>query len=111
MCRVRRIRKILLKKPGISKLADSFQAFGGPSTFSVIYAKDAFVKSNPKIMQAFYAALQQALASIAAERSASIDKYLAVTREKIDRDLINEILARPDFTFGIEPQEPCRWRS
>jgi NitT/TauT family transport system substrate-binding protein len=54
-------------------------------------------------MQAFYAALKEALASIAADRSGSIDKYLAVTREKTDRELIDAILARPDFTFGVEP--------
>jgi NitT/TauT family transport system substrate-binding protein len=69
----------------------------------VVYAKDVFVKGNPKVMHAFYDALKEALASIAADRGASVDKYLAVTHEKIDRALLEEILARPDFTFGIEP--------
>jgi NitT/TauT family transport system substrate-binding protein len=120
-------QEILLKKPGISKVTDSFAAFGGPSTFSVVYAKDAFVQNNPKVMQAFYAALRQAMASIAADRGASVDKYLAVTHEKTDRALIEAILARPDFTFGVEPaatlqlaqlmkrvgllkQEPASWK-
>ena len=120
-------QEILLKKPGISKVVDSFEAFGGPSTFSVVYAKDVFVRSNPKVMQAFYAALRLAMASIAADRSGSIDKYLAVTREKTDRALLDAILARSDFTFGIEPlrtlplaqlmkrvgllkQEPASWK-
>jgi len=78
-------------------------------------------------MAAFYAALKAALASIAADRSGSIDKYLEVTHEKTDRALIEAILARPDFTFGIEPvgalqlarlmkrvgllkQEPASWK-
>ncbi|MES2197892.1 MAG: ABC transporter substrate-binding protein [Pseudomonadota bacterium] len=120
-------QEMLLKKPGISKVVDSFEAFGGPSTFSVVYAKDAFVRNNPKVMQAFYAALKQAMASISADRSGSIDKYLAVTREKTDRALLDAILSRPDFTFGIEPlrtlplaqlmkrvgllkQEPASWK-
>jgi NitT/TauT family transport system substrate-binding protein len=96
-------QEMLLKRPGISKITDSFTAFGGPSTFSVVYAKDAFVQNNPKVMQAFYAALRQALASIAADRGGSTDKYLEVTHEKTDRALMEEILARPDFSFGIEP--------
>jgi NitT/TauT family transport system substrate-binding protein len=96
-------QEIALKKPGISKIADSFEAFGRPCTFSVVYAKEAFVRSNPKVMEAFYAALKEALVSIAADHSASVDKYLAVTHEKTDRALLEEILARPDFTFGIEP--------
>jgi NitT/TauT family transport system substrate-binding protein len=96
-------QEIALKKAGISKIADSFESYGRPCTFSVVYAKDAFVKANPKVMHAFYDALKEALASIAADRGASVDKYLAVTHEKIDRALLEEILARPDFTFGIEP--------
>lgn len=93
----------------------------------MVYAKDAFVQNNPKVMTAFYAALKQAFASIAADRSASIDKYLDVTHEKTDRALMEAILARPDFTFGIEPagtlplaqlmkrvgllkQEPASWK-
>jgi NitT/TauT family transport system substrate-binding protein len=96
-------QEIALKKPGISKIADSFESFGRPCTFSVVYAKEVFVKSNPKVMEAFYAALKEALASIAADHGASVDKYLAVTHEKTDRALLEEILARPDFTFGIEP--------
>ena len=96
-------QEILLKKPGITKITDSFAVFGGPTTLSVVYAKEAFVKKNPKVMQAFYAALREALASMAAERGGTIDKYLAVTHERIDRALIEEILSQPDFRFGIEP--------
>jgi NitT/TauT family transport system substrate-binding protein len=96
-------QELLLNKPGISKVTDSFVAFGEPSTQSVIYAKDSFVKANPKVMEAFYAALRQALASIAADRGGSVDKYLDVTHEKTDRKLIDAILARPDFNFGVEP--------
>jgi NitT/TauT family transport system substrate-binding protein len=96
-------QEILLKKPGISKITDSFATFGGPTTLSVVYAKEAFVKNNPKVMQAFYAALREAFASIAADRSASIGKYLAVTDERIDRALIEATLAQPGCSFGIEP--------
>ncbi|MGA7807545.1 ABC transporter substrate-binding protein [Bradyrhizobium sp.] len=120
-------QEILLEHPGIGKITDSFAAFGGPSTFSVVYAKDAFVQNNPKVMAAFYAALREAFASIAADRSGTIDKYLAVTHEKTDRGVLEAILARPDFTFSIEPsatlqlaqlmkrvgllkQEPTSWK-
>jgi NitT/TauT family transport system substrate-binding protein len=38
------------------------------------------------------------------DRSAALDKYLAVTKEKTDRALLEGILARPDFSFGPEPK-------
>jgi NitT/TauT family transport system substrate-binding protein len=121
-------QEILLQKPGIRKITDSFEAFGGPSTFSVVYAKDSFVQNNPKVMLAFYAALREAMALIAADRGGSIDRYIAVTHEKPDRALMEATLARPDFTFGIEPaatlqlaqlmkrvgllkQEPTSWKA
>ncbi|HZP79058.1 MAG TPA: ABC transporter substrate-binding protein [Pseudolabrys sp.] len=97
-------QEMALKKPGISKITDSFAAFGGRSTFSVVYAKDAFVANNPKVTAAFYAALREAMASIAADPKAAVGKYLEVTHERTDRALLEEILARPDFTFGVEPQ-------
>jgi NitT/TauT family transport system substrate-binding protein len=96
-------QEIALGKSGINKITDSVEAFGGPGTLSVAYAKETFVKNNPKVIESFYAALREALASIASGRSEAIDKYLAVTNEKINRALIETILARPDFTFGIEP--------
>jgi NitT/TauT family transport system substrate-binding protein len=92
-----------LKSPGIAKITDSFEAFGGPSTFSVVYAKESFATSNPKIVAAFYAALQDALTSIGNDHRGAIDKYLAVTKERTERALLEDILNRPDFTFGSEP--------
>jgi NitT/TauT family transport system substrate-binding protein len=92
-----------LKSPGIAKITDSFEAFGGPSTFSVVYAKESFATSNPKIVAAFYAALQDALTSIRNDHRGAIDKYLAVTKERTERTLLEDILNRPDFTFGSEP--------
>jgi NitT/TauT family transport system substrate-binding protein len=96
-------QEIALKTPGISKVTDSFAAFGGPATFSVVYAKKRFGTDNPVVMAAFYAALREAVALIASQRGTAIDEYLEVTREKTDRAVIEEILTRPDFKFGIEP--------
>jgi NitT/TauT family transport system substrate-binding protein len=96
-------QEIALKTPGITKLTDSVAAFGGPTTLSVVYAKKRFATDNPVVMAAFYAALRESVAMIATQRGTAIDEYLEVTREKTDRAVIEEILARPDVTFGIEP--------
>lgn len=97
-------QELALKNPGIHKLTDSFAAFDGPCTFSVVYAKASFMTKHPKAAQAFYQALDEAMASIAKDRSTAIDKYLQVTGDRTDRALLEEILARPDFTFGVAPQ-------
>jgi NitT/TauT family transport system substrate-binding protein len=97
-------QEVALAKPGIHKLTDSFAAFGGPSTFSVVYAKADFAKSHPDWARSFYAALGLALEAIAKDPAASVDKYLEVTGDRTDRALLLSIMARPDFTFGAVPQ-------
>jgi NitT/TauT family transport system substrate-binding protein len=92
-----------LQVKGISKVTDSYEAFGGPGTQALVYAKQAFISNNPKVVDAFHAALREAVASIEQDRGAALDKYLAVTREKTDRALLEAILARPDFSFGLDP--------
>lgn len=97
-------QEVALQNPQVHKLTDSFEAFGGPSTFSVVYAKAEFAKKHPAAARAFYAALDEAMASIARDPTGAIDKYVAVTGDRTDRALLSSILARPDFTFGASPQ-------
>ena len=96
-------QEIALKSPGITKLTDSTAAFGGLTTLGVVYAKSQFPTTNPKVMEAFYAALREAIAMIADRRDTAIDEYLELTREKTDRALIAEIMGRPDFQYGVDP--------
>jgi NitT/TauT family transport system substrate-binding protein len=93
-----------LATPRVHKITDSFAAFDGPSTLSVVYGKAAFAVKHPKAAEAFYQALAAANASIAKDRSGAIDKYLEVTGDRTDRALLESILARPDFTFSTAPQ-------
>ena len=97
-----------LKVPGITKVADSFDILGGPATFSVAYAKADFVKSNPKLVEAFIAAQRRAVGLIKTDLKGSIDKYYAVTNDKTDRAIVEEILASPSYDFDIFPKESMK---
>jgi NitT/TauT family transport system substrate-binding protein len=97
-------QEVALQQPQVRKLTDSFEAFGGPSTLSVVYAKAEFAKKHPAAARAFYAALDAAMASIAKDPSGAIDKYVAVTGDRSDRALLSAIMSRPDFTFSAAPQ-------
>lgn len=97
-----------LKVPGITKVADSFQIQGGPATLSVIYAKSDFVKNNPKLVEAFMAAQRRAVNLIKTDLKGSIDKYYAVTGDKTDRAIVEEILSSPEYDFDIYPKESMK---
>lgn len=97
-------QEVALRQPQIHKLTDSFEAFGGPSTFSVVYAKAEFSKKHPVAARAFYVALDEAMASIGKDPSGAIEKYVEVTGDRTDRALLSSIMSRPDFTFSAAPQ-------
>ena len=93
-----------LMQPGIHKVANSFDILGGPSTFSVAYAKSDFANGNPKLVEAFIEAQRDAVKLITTDRAKAIDEYLAVTGDKTDRKLIETILASPEYDFDIVPK-------
>ena len=92
-----------LKMPGVSKVTDSFEAAGGPMSNAVNYALSSFVEENPKLVQAKLAAQRRAIEHIKAEPQAAIAKYLAVTGDKTDPALLDEIL-KTSMTFDLAPR-------
>jgi NitT/TauT family transport system substrate-binding protein len=92
-----------LKSPGIRKIGDFFDVVGGPATLSVAYGASSFIDGNPELAAAYVEALNEAVASIEANRELAIEKYLKVTEDRTDRALIAEILNDPKHTFGSTP--------
>jgi NitT/TauT family transport system substrate-binding protein len=92
-----------LKLPGIHKIGDYFDVAGGPATLGVAYAASSFVDGNPELARAYISALDEAVASIEANRELAIEKYLKVTDDHTDRALITEIINDPLHTFGSSP--------
>ncbi len=93
-----------LTQPGIYKVTDSFEILGGPSTLSLIYAKSDFVEKNPKLVEAFMEAQKEAVALIKTDQARAIDDYYAVTNDKTDRAMIEQILNGKDVDFDIYPK-------
>lgn len=93
-----------LQMPGISKVVDSFEVQGGPASLSLIYAKSSFVTDNPKLTAAFIAAQKEAVASIKADPKGAIDKYIAVTADKTDRKVLEDLITSPQWNFDLEPK-------
>jgi NitT/TauT family transport system substrate-binding protein len=96
-------QQVALKHPGVTKLADSFQIQGGPATFSAAYTTGRFISENPKLVEAYYPALQQAIDLIARNPSGSLDKYVAMTGDKTNRKLLEGILRGQHGEFSFSP--------
>lgn len=81
-----------LEHHNIVKLTDSFAIQGGPATFSVAYAKRRFFADNPKLAEAYYPALQEAISEIARNPGKALDAYVAMTGDATSRTLLEGIL-------------------
>jgi NitT/TauT family transport system substrate-binding protein len=93
-----------LQRQGITKVIDSYEILGGPSSLAVVYAKADFVEKNPGLTAAFMEAQRAAVENIKTDPAGAIDKYLAVTADKTGRDIIEAILKDRNCDFDVYPK-------
>ena len=94
----------LAGNPNARIVLNSYDALGGPSSATVLYATEKFRNENPKTYKAFVEALDEAAKFIAANPEKAADTYLRVTGAKIDRELLLKIIKNPEVQFKVEPQ-------
>jgi NitT/TauT family transport system substrate-binding protein len=92
-----------LKVPGIHTLASSNDIMGGPHTFTMVYTTGKFHDANPRIYQAFLAAIKEAIATINRDKSAVARIYLEMTNSKETVADIVAILDDPLVQFTMTP--------
>ncbi len=103
------IQELEARKPGVRTILNTFDVLGGPSTFNVVWATTQFAGANPKIFEAFAAALDEAIAVIRTDRAAAADTYVRLGRDGSDLALIESILADPQVIFTTTPQAMGRF--
>jgi NitT/TauT family transport system substrate-binding protein len=72
---------------------------------SVAYAKSGFVQKNPKLVAAYYGALDAAIVSIKVNPAGAIDDYVAETHDKTDRALLTRIIKGNNYEFNPAPKK------
>lgn len=94
----------LAGNPAAHVVLDSYQVLGGPSSATVLYATEKYVKENPKTYRAFLDALAEAAQYIAANPEGAADAYLRVNKGNIDRALLLKVIKDPKTQFRVAPQ-------
>jgi NitT/TauT family transport system substrate-binding protein len=92
-----------LKMPGVHKVVTLTDVTGGPATNTVVFSSDKFARANPKIMQAFVAALDEANEFIRTNPREAAELYLAATKEKSSVDELTAFLRNPSTGFSTAP--------
>ncbi|MFC5548719.1 ABC transporter substrate-binding protein [Massilia aerilata] len=94
----------LAGNPKAHIVLNSYDVLGGPSSSTVLYATEKWVKENPKTYRAFVDALNEAAQLIAADPELATDAYLRVTRAKTDRAFLLKVIRNPQIEFKVAPQ-------
>ncbi len=90
-------------KPGVHRVWSSNDVFGTPTTALSAWTNVAFREANPKTYAAFFAALHDADAYIAAHRNEAAAIYLKAEQSKLPIGLIEECLADPAMAYDTAP--------
>jgi NitT/TauT family transport system substrate-binding protein len=94
----------LAGNPAAHIVLNSYDVQGGPSSSTVLYATEKYVKENPKTYRAFVDALDEAAKLVSANPALAADAYLRVTKAKIDRALLLKVISDPKNQFKVAPQ-------
>jgi NitT/TauT family transport system substrate-binding protein len=92
-----------LRTPGVRRVLDSYDVYGGPATLILLYATQKFVDANPKITRSVVSAMGEAMELIARDKPRAARIYLDVTKEKTSPDEIVAMLNDPKIAFRLKP--------
>jgi len=99
-----------LESPGVHLVLNSDDIFGGPTTLSLIWTTTRFHDNNPKLYNAFYQALDEAVAFINRDHHAAATIYLKMTGDKKSSlESIEKMLANPAIRFTTTPQNVMKY--
>jgi NitT/TauT family transport system substrate-binding protein len=94
----------LAGNPKAHIVLNSYDVLGGPSSSTLLYATEKWVKENPKTYRAFVDALNEAAQLVASNPELATDAYLRVTKAKTDRAFLLKVIKNPQIQFKVAPQ-------
>jgi NitT/TauT family transport system substrate-binding protein len=117
-----------LKDPRARKVTDSYEILGGPHTFIVVWASGRFADENPRVMQAFLSAVEEALDTIKTSPAEMAALWVGAEKSKLVDTAAAEMLitmAENEWTMtpknsmafatfmhevGLIPARPQSWK-
>lgn len=95
---------IELKHPKIHTVLNSFDVWGGPHTENILWATSKWVKSNPKLYQAFTEALSEAMNMINSDKRRAAQLYVEMAKDKEGADAVYKIMSDPQLQYNQTPR-------
>jgi NitT/TauT family transport system substrate-binding protein len=94
----------MLEDPKVHTVLNSFDVMGGSHTFTAIWTSKKFREGNPKMYQAFVAALKEATAIVAKDPKAAAAYWIADSKSKLPLDMVGKIVSGPQVHWTMVPE-------
>ncbi|MFL5166498.1 MAG: ABC transporter substrate-binding protein [Microvirga sp.] len=94
-----------LADPRVRKVVDSYDVLGGPHTFNVVWAATRFRDENPKIVEAFVAALDEAVKFINQNRKEAAEIWVRAENSRMPAAEAERIIRLPENEWTMTPKK------
>ncbi len=98
-----------LERPGIHTVLNSYDVLGGPATFNLVWTTAKFRNENPKLYDAFVKALDEAIASINADKRGAAEAYIRIAKDKDSVESIVKMLNDPAIRYTTTPENVMKY--
>jgi len=89
----------------VHRVLNSYDVFGGPHTFNVVWATANLYEKEPKIVQAFLAALRLAVKQVHDDPDGSAALWVEANKSKLPLAEVQRIVKLPENTWTLTPQK------
>ena len=89
----------------VHRVLNSYDVFGGPHTFNVVWASAKLYEGEPKVVQAFLAALRAAMKDINDDPTAAAALWVKADKSKLSAAEAEKIIRDKENTWTMTPQK------
>ena len=99
----------MLEDPKIHTVLNSFDVMGGSHTFTAIWTSKKFRDGNPKMYQAFVAALKEATAIVDKDPAAAAKYWIEDSKSKLPPAMVGKIVSGPQVHWTMVPENTMKF--
>jgi NitT/TauT family transport system substrate-binding protein len=98
-----------LEDPGIHTVLNSFDVMGGSHTFTAIWCSAKFRDSNPKMYQAFVAALKEATEILNKDKQKGANYWIEDSKSKLAPAMVGKIVSGAQVHWTMVPENTMKF--
>ncbi|MBV8912787.1 MAG: ABC transporter substrate-binding protein [Acetobacteraceae bacterium] len=89
--------------PRIHRVLNSYDVLGGPHTFNLVWSSSRYYEANPKVVAAFLAALERAMALIRDKPLEAAGVWVRVEKTRLSPEQAADMVRRPENEWTTTP--------